>query len=87
MTSKAQVAIPKSIRERLGIEKGTTVRFEIHDDGTVTFTPERGPWELLEEIRDEPRETDRSVAELLAESKRAWSHVEWYSSIRGRGSK
>jgi AbrB family looped-hinge helix DNA binding protein len=73
VTSKGQLTIPKPIRDRLGIDEGTAVTFEIHDDGTVTLTPQKNSWELLDEIRDAPRETDRSVAELMAESKRAWS--------------
>ncbi|MFH5801042.1 AbrB/MazE/SpoVT family DNA-binding domain-containing protein [Haladaptatus sp. DYF46] len=73
VTSKGQVTIPKPIRERLGIDEGTTVTFEIHSDGTVTVSPEKDSWELLKEIQQTPRKTDKSVSELLSESKRAWS--------------
>jgi antitoxin PrlF len=73
VTSKGQVTIPKPIRERLGIDEGTTVTFKIHSDGTVTVSPEKDSWELLEEIQQTPRKTDKSVSELLSESKRAWS--------------
>lgn len=76
VTSKGQVTIPKNIRETLGIDEGTTVTFEIHDDGTVTFSPQKDSWELLEEIQQMPRQTDKSVADLLSESKRAWSKYE-----------
>lgn len=76
VTSKGQVTIPKEIRESLGIDEGTTVTFEIHDDGTVTFSPRKDSWGLLEEIQQVPRRTDKSVAELLSESKRAWSKYE-----------
>jgi AbrB family looped-hinge helix DNA binding protein len=76
VTSKGQLTIPKPVRDRLGIEEGTTVTFEIEADGTVKLTPRKDTWELLEEIRELPRETDRTVAELQAESKRAWSSYE-----------
>lgn len=76
VTSKGQLTVPKPIRDRLGISEGTTVAFEINDDGTVTLTPQKDSWELLDEIRSAPRETDRTVAELQAESKQAWSKYE-----------
>lgn len=76
VTSKDQVTIPKEIRDTLGIDEGTTVTFEIHDDGTVTISPQKDPWELLEEIQEVPRRTNKSVAELMAESKSAWSKFE-----------
>lgn len=76
VTSKGQITIPKAIRDRLGIEEGTTVAFEVHDDGTLTLSPRKDSWELLEEIQQAPRRTDKSVGELLAESERAWSKYE-----------
>jgi AbrB family looped-hinge helix DNA binding protein len=41
VTSKGQLTIPKPIRERLGIDEGTTVTFELDADGTVTLTPRK----------------------------------------------
>lgn len=76
VTSKGQVTIPKSIRDRLGIDEGTTITFEVADDGTVTLSPEKDSWELLEEIQAAPRQTDRSVEELLDASEQAWSKYE-----------
>ncbi len=37
MTSKGQVTIPKQIRERLRLKKGTRVRFTENADGSVTM--------------------------------------------------
>lgn len=73
VTSKGQITIPKPIRDRLGIDEGTTVTFEIQEDGTVTLSPQKDSWELLAEIQETPRKTDKSVEELLTESKQAWS--------------
>lgn len=37
VTSKGQVTIPKPIRERLGIEPGNAVDFELAPDGRVVL--------------------------------------------------
>ena len=37
VTSKGQVTIPKPLRERLGIEAGSAVDFELAEDGRVTL--------------------------------------------------
>lgn len=38
VTSKGQVTIPKSIRERLGLAAGDAVRFHLDPDGRVVLT-------------------------------------------------
>ena len=38
MTSKGQITIPKVVRERLHLEMGDTVYFEVRDDGSVAMT-------------------------------------------------
>jgi len=38
VTSKGQVTIPKSIRERLGITPGSRVDFDLDPDGRVVLT-------------------------------------------------
>lgn len=37
VTSKGQVTIPKSVRNRLGIEPGSAVEFELAEDGRVVL--------------------------------------------------
>jgi antitoxin PrlF len=69
--SKGQVTIPKEVWDRLDINRGTTVTFDISDNGTVTLSPHEDSWELLEAIQQTPRRTDKSIEELLAESKQA----------------
>lgn len=39
VTSKGQVTIPKSVRERLGVKSGDKVDFRVGEDGTVTVVP------------------------------------------------
>ena len=49
VTSKGQVTIPKPVRDRLGIEPGDGVEFELTADGRIVMTkasgaePGRGP--------------------------------------------
>jgi antitoxin PrlF len=38
VTSKGQVTIPKPIRDRLGIQPGNSVTFELATDGRVVLT-------------------------------------------------
>jgi antitoxin PrlF len=37
VTSKGQVTIPKPVRDRLGIERGDAVEFELAPDGRVVL--------------------------------------------------
>ena len=42
LTSKGQVTIPKEVRERLGLEPGDRLAFEVREDGIVEIRPEIG---------------------------------------------
>lgn len=39
ITAKGQTTIPKTIRERLGVEPGDRIDFVVQADGTVTVEP------------------------------------------------
>ena len=47
ITSKGQITIPKAVRERLHLETGDTVYFDMRDDGTVLLVPRNEPVESL----------------------------------------
>lgn len=47
VTSKGQVTIPKAVRERLRIEEGDTVSFDVQVDGTVALKARNRPVESL----------------------------------------
>jgi AbrB family looped-hinge helix DNA binding protein len=47
VTSKGQVTIPKAVRERLRIEEGDTVSFDVQDDGSVALKARNRPVESL----------------------------------------
>lgn len=42
VTSKGQVTIPKAVRDLLGIEPGSSVAFEVAEDGRVILRRETG---------------------------------------------
>jgi antitoxin PrlF len=47
VTSKGQITIPKSVRERLHLEAGDTVYFDVREDGTVVLKARNEPLEHL----------------------------------------
>lgn len=42
ITSKGQVTIPKKIRDKLGLQAGDLLSFDIDSDGTITIRSEKG---------------------------------------------
>jgi len=64
VTTKGQVTIPKSVRERLGIEPGDEIEFEETEDGYVLRkSAEDNPFEEWRGIA----ETDETVEERMKE--------------------
>ena len=53
VTSKGQVTLPKRLRDRLGIQPGSRVEFELAEDGRVFLTKAAGtrPKSPLEALR------------------------------------
>ncbi len=47
VTSKGQITIPKAVRERLHLEPGDKVYFDIRDDGSVLLMARNEPLEKL----------------------------------------
>jgi antitoxin PrlF len=47
VTSKGQITIPKAVRERLHLEPGDKVYFDVHDDGSVSMMTRKHPVEGL----------------------------------------
>jgi len=47
LTSKGQITIPKAVRERLHLETGDTVYFDVREDGTVILVPRNEPVEAF----------------------------------------
>ena len=47
ITSKGQITIPKAVRERLHLEEGDKVYFDVRDDGSVLLVARNEPVEGL----------------------------------------
>lgn len=47
ITSKGQITIPKVVRERLHLEPGDKVYFDVQDDGSVSMMTRKHPVESL----------------------------------------
>ena len=47
VTSKGQITIPKVVRDRLHLEPGHKVYFDVRDDGTVSLITRKHPIESL----------------------------------------
>lgn len=54
VTSKGQVTIPKAVRDRSRIEAGTTVYFDVDDEGRITLIPKTLTVEDLASLLPEP---------------------------------
>jgi len=71
MTSKGQITIPKSIRDRLNLRVGDKVDFEMNEDGSVRLRPlSRSVTEVYGMLR-RPEEQARSAPDMDKELKRA----------------
>jgi antitoxin PrlF len=83
VTSKGQVTLPKELRKRLGIQRGSRIRFSIPASGaveveTVLYDLE-DLWRMADQIRDEgghaggPTTAPMTFAEMdAAKARRQW---------------
>ncbi|MEA3244968.1 MAG: AbrB/MazE/SpoVT family DNA-binding domain-containing protein [Gemmatimonadota bacterium] len=67
VTSKGQITIPKAVRERLHLEAGDAVVFDVRDDGTVVMQARNQPWERLRGLVRPPRSRRIAVADMSPE--------------------
>lgn len=72
LTSKGQLTLPKEIRDRLNLDAGAILDFQVQADDTITarhVQPDaRRMWGLLKSPHAEPltiEQTDEAVSKLL----------------------
>jgi len=75
VTSKGQVTLPKELRNRLGIQRGSKIRFSISDGVPVTVEPVLYDLEDLWKMADESARPQRAMS--FEEMNAAKSRREW----------
>jgi len=76
LTSKVQLVVPKSIRDRMGLHPGDRLDFVVLDDGTVLMRPATEDVSLLKGLLRRPGRVPVSVEEM--------NQVIWQRGARGR---
>lgn len=61
LTTKGQITIPKAVRERLRLEAGDTVLFDVRDDGTVVMVARNQPVEGLFGLLRSPSPAGKAI--------------------------
>ena len=64
LTSKGRVTIPKSIRERLGLDQGDRVEFALEEDGALRLKPLSRSVRELAGFLFRPDQPARTIAEI-----------------------
>jgi AbrB family looped-hinge helix DNA binding protein len=72
LTSKGQITLPKQIRERLGLDAGSMLDFQILSDNTITARPVKPDARRIRGLLKSPHappptvdQMDEAVAKLL----------------------
>ncbi len=72
VTSKGQVTIPKTIREKLGITSGSKVSFVLRNGEAVIIPKSENPLEEMKEMRSEISFSDEEIEYMIRDSKKSW---------------
>ncbi len=66
ISSKGQITVPKGVRDRLGLRAGTTVEFELTDNGVMLRKGHKGarPVDRVRGILKRQRSTDDLLDEM-----------------------
>jgi antitoxin PrlF len=65
VTEKGQVTIPKLIRDKLGLKKGTKVYFELRGKGAVMLPEVEDPLEELRQMRKEIQFSEKEIQLMI----------------------
>ena len=75
VTSKGQITLPKVLRERLGLKRGSRIRFRLDEQGRLQGEPVPHDLEDLWEMADRARRAKRGMTsdEMdAAKARRQW---------------
>jgi len=73
VTSKGQITIPKEIRDRLRLQTGHQVEFQVDRQGQVIMRPRNRDFHTLKGIVRSRRKTPVSIEEMNEAIARGWS--------------
>jgi AbrB family looped-hinge helix DNA binding protein len=73
VTSKGQITIPKEIRDRLRLQAGSRVEFQLNRQGQVIMRARNRDFHSLKGIVRSRRKTPVSVEEMNEAIARGWS--------------
>lgn len=73
VTSKGQLTVPKSIREKLGLQSGTKVSFILRGRQAIMMPRSEDPLEDLKKMREEISFDEEEIRSMIQESKLKWS--------------
>jgi len=73
VTSKGQITIPKEIRDRLRLQAGSRVEFQLNPQGQVIMRARNRDFHSLKGIVRSRRKTPVSVEEMNEAIARGWS--------------
>jgi antitoxin PrlF len=66
LTSKGQITLPKEIRDRLGLDAGSMLDFQILEDNTITARPVKPDARRIRGLLKSPHATPPTVAQMDA---------------------
>ena len=64
LTSKGQITLPKEIRERLGLDAGSMLDFQILEDNTITARPVKPDARRIRGLLKSPHATALTVEQM-----------------------
>ncbi len=75
LSKKGQVTIPKSIREKLGLEPGKKISFDVVGKEAVIYPEIKDPLEELKKLREDIQFDEEEIEEMIESSKSKWSKL------------
>ncbi|MBS3814813.1 AbrB/MazE/SpoVT family DNA-binding domain-containing protein [Candidatus Bipolaricaulota bacterium] len=75
VTKKGQVTIPKKIRDKLGLEEGMKVTFQLKGKEAILLPEVENPLQELRELRKEVNFSEEEIQGMIEESKEEWSKI------------
>jgi len=75
ISKKGQVTIPKSIRDKLGLEPGKKISFDVIGREVIIYLEIEDPFEELKQLREEIKFDEEEIQDMIESSKNKWSKL------------